>query len=310
MSGVVLLDGGMGQELIARSARPPSILWSAQVMLDEPDLVRAVHLDYLRAGARVLTVNAYSVTRIRLERAGLVDRLAALQETACRLAAEARAAFLAERPDLAASDVIIAGCLSPLAWSYDPSATPEPAQARTEYAELAALQAPHVDLFLAETMNSGREAAYAASAAAETGKRVWLSWTLKDCGDAHLRSGETIAEAAAALEGVATAAHLVNCSHPESIAAALPALATLGKPFGGYPNNFASVETLKVGATVDALATRADFTPDAFAETCLGWVRAGATILGGCCEIGPRHIAALAERLTTAGFEIVGDIHD
>ena len=68
MSSIVLLDGGMGQELIARSKQPASPLWSAHVMMDEPEIVEAVHRDYIEAGAKVLTLNTYSATPERLAR--------------------------------------------------------------------------------------------------------------------------------------------------------------------------------------------------------------------------------------------------
>ena len=68
---VVLLDGGMGQELIKRSANAPTPLWSATVMRDEPDLVTTVHADYIQADARVITLNNYSATPVRLAKHGL-----------------------------------------------------------------------------------------------------------------------------------------------------------------------------------------------------------------------------------------------
>ncbi len=79
MRRITLLDGGMGQELIKRSPAEPTPLWSARVMLDYPELVKEVHLENIRAGARVITVNAYSVTRDRLEREGFGDRFEELQ---------------------------------------------------------------------------------------------------------------------------------------------------------------------------------------------------------------------------------------
>lgn len=76
-SEVTVLDGGMGQELRRRSNRPASPLWSAQVMLDEPDLVVQAHRDFIDAGARVITLNTYSATPQRLARdadPGLLER--------------------------------------------------------------------------------------------------------------------------------------------------------------------------------------------------------------------------------------------
>ena len=80
MANIVLLDGGMGQELIARSANPPSPLWSANVMMNEPDIVEAVHAEYVAAGAKVLTLNSYSVTPERLGRDGNEEMFQPLQD--------------------------------------------------------------------------------------------------------------------------------------------------------------------------------------------------------------------------------------
>ena len=91
MANIVLLDGGMGQELIARSANPPSPLWSANVMMNEPDIVEAVHAEYVAAGAKVLTLNAYSVTPERLGRDGNEEMFQPLQDRAIELAKKAKA---------------------------------------------------------------------------------------------------------------------------------------------------------------------------------------------------------------------------
>jgi S-methylmethionine-dependent homocysteine/selenocysteine methylase len=288
MTGVTLLDGGMGQELIRHSSRAPSPLWSAQVMLDEPDLVRDVHRAYLDAGAEVITVNAYSATRCRLEPHGRGDDYERLQLLACRLAAEARADRAGAR---------IAGCLSPYGWTYHPELAPPYGELWPRYAETATLQAPHVDLILCETMGSVEEARAAARGAATTGLPVWVSWSLIDDDTARLRSGEPLAEALAAFDGVDVETLLVNCSTPEAISAAIPVLAASGRAFGAYANGFHRiVDDYLPGSVVTDLSGRDDLDPATYADIVARWVDAGATVVGGCCEIGPEHIAELAKR--------------
>jgi S-methylmethionine-dependent homocysteine/selenocysteine methylase len=304
MTRVVLLDGGMGQELIKRCPAEPTALWSAEVMMHFPELVKEVHLDFIRAGARVITVNAYSCTRDRLEPHGAGDQFEALQRRACELAMAAREA--------SGEDVRIAGCLPPLMWSYRPELANDPDEVAPAYAEIAALQAPYVDLFLCETMSHSGQALGAVRGALEGGggRPVWVSWTLRDDETAVLRSGETIAGAAARLEGLKVAARLVNCSVPEAVTAAMPKLRALGGPFGGYANGFAGISAdYGPGATVRALRGREDLTPAAYARIAMGWVAGGASIVGGCCEIGPLHIETLAHRLREAGHEITGELH-
>jgi S-methylmethionine-dependent homocysteine/selenocysteine methylase len=302
MSRITLLDGGMGQELIRRSPDKPTPLWSARVMLDYPELVTQVHLENIRAGARVITINAYSATRDRLDPAGLGEQFEPLQRRACELALRAR--------DESGEDVAIAGCLPPLIWSYRPDLVRPAAETEPIYAEIAALQAPHVDLILCETMSAAAEGVGAVRGAASTGKPIWISWTVDDADGARLRSGETLAEAAAMLAGLPVAARLVNCSRPEAVDVAMPSLVALGGSVGAYANGFTAIAApFEPGTTVERLSARKDLGPEAYADFAMGWVAEGATIVGGCCEVGPAHIAELARRLRAAGHEIVGDIH-
>jgi S-methylmethionine-dependent homocysteine/selenocysteine methylase len=293
---VILTDGGMGQELLRRSQAPPTPLWSARVLMDEPWLVHDLHVEFIEAGARVITINSYSATPERLARDGEEAMFEPLQRRALDLAHEAREAAQTD------GDVRIAGCLSPLFGSYHPELTISFEETLGIYRRIVAEQADRVDLMLCETMASAEEARAAAIAAAESGKPIWMSWTLADDGPPRLRSGETLAAAAAALDGIPLAARLVNCSRPEAVDAALPELLALGGPVGAYANAFPAVDALEHGGTVDVLGHREDLVPERYAEFALGWAEAGAAIVGGCCETGPEHIAALRDRLHAAGF--------
>ena len=111
----------------------------------------------------------------------------------------------------ATDEVLIAGCLPPLFGSYHPALTISFDETLAIYRRIVAEEAERVDLMLCETMASAEEARAAATAAAESGKPVWVSWTLADEGPPRLRSGETLAAAAEALAGIPVAARLVNC---------------------------------------------------------------------------------------------------
>ena len=100
---------------------------------------------------------------------------------------------------------------------------------------------------------------------------------------------------------------LINCSCPEAVSAAMPLLAGIGVLFGAYANGFVSIEGMQPGGTVEALEARDDLGPVAYAGHAMGWIAAGAAIVGGCCEIGPDHIATLRERLVANGHEIVAE---
>jgi S-methylmethionine-dependent homocysteine/selenocysteine methylase len=203
--------------------------------------------------------------------------------------------------------VSVAGCLPPLNGTYRADRVRSFEVNLDEYRRLAALQAPHVDLIICETMSSAEEARAAATAAAETGKPVWVSWSLLDGGSTMLRSGETLATARHALSALAIQAVLANCSHPESISAAMPELAGMGLPAGGYANGFTSIpSTFLPGRTKEQLSARQDLGPEAYARFALAWVDGGAVIVGGCCEVGPKHIARIRDDLLAAECGIAG----
>jgi S-methylmethionine-dependent homocysteine/selenocysteine methylase len=297
VSGVTVLDGGMGQELLRRTSATPTSLWSADVMLRHPEAVVDVHRDYIDAGAHVITLNAYSATRCRLDHRGRGDDYEPLQQLAVELAHRAR------REAGADDTVRIAGCLSPYEWSYRPELAPPFDELVPYYAETVELQADGVELFIAETMASADEAAAAAVAACASGLPVWVAWTLSDDGSGRLRSGETVADAAATLRhrGASVDALLVNCSLPESIDAALADLRRAGDDagvrIGAYANGFRAIDPgFTSESTVEVLDRRTDLDPAGYLRWVERWVEAGASIVGGCCEIGPAHIRAIADR--------------
>ncbi len=158
-------------------------------------------------------------------------------------------------------------------------------------------------------MSTSEEARAAATAACESGKPVWVSWTLLESlgedGRARLRSGETITEAITALNGLDVNGLLVNCSTPEVTTAAMPELARDGRPFGGYANAFsADLSQYDPGETVEVIENRTDLNPQAYAVHVQSWVEAGATIVGGCCQTGPAHIAETRRLLAEAGHDL------
>jgi len=286
----VLLDGGMGRELRRRGVHVSEIIWSASGLIEAPEVVRQIHADFIEAGADIITINTYGVIRDDLARAGIEERFAELNRLACRLAEEARAA--------GGREVLIAGSLPPLHGSYRPDRVAPFAEIEPRYREHAELLAPHVDLLICETMSSAAEALAAATAACSTDKPVWVGWTLHEDRSGRLRSGETVAEAAATIAHLPVSGFLANCCAPESITAAMPALAGLGPwPAGGYANTFKPVPkdwTLDGEKPSDGISPlRDDLDPDAYAAHARDWIAAGARLIGGCCGTTPAHIARL-----------------
>ena len=295
---IALLDGGMGQELVHRAGDRPTPLWSTQVMVDHPGMVQQVHADYFAAGATIATANTYAIHHDRLAGTAMDGQFAALHEAALAEAVAARAAQGSGR---------IAGAIGPLVASYRPDTHPPHAEAVAKYAEVAALIGPRVDLILCETVASVAHAVAIAQGAQAAGKPVWLAVTVSDRDGTVLRSGEPISALAGLAKTGQVAAFLANCSAPEVMADAVRELAAFGLPVGAYANGFTQIteDFLKEKPTVDALSPRRDLGPEVYADHVLDWVDAGATIVGGCCEVGPAHIAETARALRAAGHEIV-----
>ncbi|SMO68149.1 homocysteine S-methyltransferase family protein [Ruegeria faecimaris] len=296
MADITLLDGSIGQELVKRSGDAPTPLWSTRVMMDHPELVGDVHADYFSRGATVATTNTYAVHRSRLDRVGLGDQLPDLIEAALSQAERARPAGRR-----------IAGALGPLLASYRPDLNPEVEEAAEKFTELVAMMADRVDLFLIETVSSVQEAEGALRGTEQADKPVWLALSVMDDDGTRLRSGEPLSGIASLVDRFTPEAVLINCSRPEAVPAALNIIATFGRPFGAYANGFTGItqEFLQDAPTVDALQQRHDLGPDEYADQAMGWVAQGATIIGGCCEVGPDHIQRLADRLCAAGHSIV-----
>ena len=292
MTQITLLDGGMGQELIHRAGDKPTPLWSTQVMVDHPGLVAKVHSDFTAAGATVATTNSYAIHRDRLVGTAMEGQFAELYELGV---AEVRNA----------GAVRIGGSIGPLGASYRADVMPEHETAVTLYREVAGLLGPHVDLIQCETVVSVAHTKAIIEGAKTAGKPVWVAFSVSDQDGTLLRSGEPLANAIAVADDAA--AVMVNCSTPEVIMAALDVLATSGKPYGAYANGFEKISDgfLEDKPTVDALTMRRDFTPDLYADHAMAWVDHGATIIGGCCEVSPAHIAEIASRLSAAGHNIV-----
>lgn len=298
-TSITLLDGGMGQELIRRSGLKPTPLWSTRVMLDNPELVETLHMDFIKAGAKVIALNNYTATPWRLERDASIDLFEPIHRAAKRIANSAR-------DKSKSKDIKIAGCLPPIVASYKPDLVPSEADCLDQYRRLIAIQKDGIDLVFCETLATIREAVTAVTASTEEGLSTIVSFTLDDNDPTALRSGESLSDAIDAVTPFGVRAISVNCSMPETVTAAMPILTHKAAIVGGYANGFQSIAPLNAGGTTEGLKARQDLTPAAYAQHALNWAKAGAKIIGGCCEVGPSHIEAVKHVLNEAGYEIVG----
>ena len=293
-SEVILLDGGMGQEIVSRGGKVAYGEWAVAALYENPAMVQAIHRDYIQSGADIITTNTYSATRTRLRHVAMEDRFEELVRLAGRLAVQAREAS-------AAGHVKIAACLPPLEASYVSEFALSFDEMAAQYRELMDLLDPYVDIYLGETLSTSQEARAVLKAAQGRDKPIWVSWTLQDHGSSVLRGGETLQDALAGLEGLAPDAILINCCTPNSIDSVLPTLRASGLPFGGYANGFVEIpDEWDDRGGVAQLQTRTDLSPSAYADRVQHWIAAGAAIVGGCCEVGPAHIARLRQLINQA----------
>jgi len=299
---ITLLDGGTGRELLRVGAPFSQPEWSAKALIEGPQFVTRVHENFVAAGADVITTNSYAIVPYHLgeERFRRVGHeLAALAGRLARAVADGT-----PRP------VQVAGCLPPLCGSYR-SDLYDPGVAKPILATLVDALAPSVDLWLAETLSASVEADLVAAMIAETGgaalKPLWLSFTLEDMiapGQApRLRSGESVVDVVKTCARIKAQAVLFNCSQPEvmgpAVTIAAQTLRALGGPagemkIGVYANAFVPLR-VTTAANAELSNLRVDVTPAVYLDWARDWVNRGASIVGGCCGIGPEHIVELGK---------------
>jgi homocysteine S-methyltransferase len=310
----LILDGATGTELDRRGVDIGLPLWSANALLADSaaDVLRQVHLDYLKAGADIITTDTFRTHRRSLAKSGYGDRARELTHRAVAIAKEAvgQASSLSmkevagQASSLSVKEVAgqagslsmkevagqagslsyVAGSIAPLEDCYSPQLVPSEAECRAEHSEMIHhLVEAGVDVLLIETMNTIREAAVAARLAVITGRPAIVSFV---CGaDGRLLSGESLTAAAQVTAPLGVAAIGVNCTATPAIGDCLKELrAACDLPLIAY-GNIGYADTDGNWVCTDAIE------PDAYARYAKTW---GAKIVGGCCGTTPEHIRRIA----------------
>lgn len=286
---LIILDGATGTELQRRGVPMHGFAWSAAALDTHPETVRAVHEDYIRAGADVIITNTYSTARHVLEPAGLGDRVRALNQRAVALAQAARDSVADGRR------VAVAGSIS----SFRVSVTPAE-QLETSYQEQAELLAEAgVDLIALEMMGNVEHAAPAIRSAVATGLPIWIGFSCRLAEDGTVR----FFDGGPFSDGLADELALLADLPPGEVAAMVmhtltehtaPALEILRQHWSGPTGAYAHS-----GTWVDP-EWRFDhqISPEDYLDAAQQWVDMGVRIVGGCCAIGPEYIRLLKERLS------------
>ena len=299
---ITLLDGGMGRELKRRGAPFRQPEWSALALMEAPETVERAHAAFIAAGAEVIITNSYALVPFHIGEDRFATDGLALADLAGRLArAAADGAANGAADTVTGRKVLVAGSLPPLFGSYRPDLF-DAARAPELLAPLVAGLTPHVDLWLGETLGAIAEAEAVVDAIGNDPRPLWISYTLADQDidpeTPQLRSGEPVADAARAAARLGAVAVLFNCSQPEVMAPAIEtARAALAEfegaiRIGAYANTFPP-KNESAQANDEYSELRADLDPSGYLDFAREWVARGAGIVGGCCGIGPDHIAAL-----------------
>lgn len=294
----IVLDGATGTELQKRGAPMDDGAWCAVATATHPGLLRAIHEDYVRAGADIVTANTFASARHLLERAGIGKRTAELNRLAVRVAREAAA----RAGDEVGRPIAVAGSLSTMrpvgkgTDQRDPGVDLAKIPWAANLREAAELQAEAgADLLLLEMMSDLEHGGLALEAALATGLPVWVGLS------ARRRDGELM-----------------------SFRDDGPTFATLVRHYAAQPIGALGVMHTSLPDTEDALGILLDqaampvmaypeagyfrspdwqFTevePAALAAAACDWVRRGVRVVGGCCGLGPSHIAAVAAAVTAS----------
>ena len=287
-----ILDGGMGQELLARGMKPRGTLWSANALLDDNyhQLLLDTHRDFVKAGAEIIVTATFTTRRKRLRDNNVEDKFEYLNKKAGEIALSVKKEF---------PNILVAGGLPPQDLTYE-SDTRNEKEIIDNFNEQAKLLNPYVDFFYFDVWSSIKEFKCGIKAIKEFNKPYLIGIHISE--GIHLPSGEKISDIKNIVDNNLLGI-MLSCVSPENYEINLEELKSLNVPFGFKVNGFITTKP-KNGYTStfgksngnpnEFLGQREDLTPDKLSEFAKKFKNNGATILGGCCEIRPSHIKAFA----------------
>ena len=290
-----ILDGGMGQELLARGMKPNGTLWSANALLKDEyhQLLLDTHLDFIKSGAEIIVTTTFTTRRLRLRDNKIEDKFEYLNTKAGEIAKKAK--------DLN-PHILVAGGLPPQYLTYEEDTRPDE-EIKENFYEQARLLNPFVDFFYFDVLSSVKEFKLAIDAVKSFGKPYLIGAHISE--GVNLPSGEKISEIILNINHENLLGLILSCVSPENYALNLNEIKNLGVPFGfklngfkttkpdeGYTNNY---NKSKTGNPNEFLGKREDLTPENLCSIIKKFKDAGATILGGCCETRPAHIREMSK---------------
>ena len=288
-----ILDGGMGQELLARGMKPNGTLWSANAILDESyhQLLEDTHRDFVKAGAEVIVTTTFTTRRKRLRENNIEDKFEYLNIKAGEIASNVKKEF---------PNILIAGGLPPQELTYEADERSEDEITKT-FNEQAKLLNEYVDFFYFDVWSSIKEFKCGIEAIKEFEKPYLIGIHISE--GTSLPSGKKISDIKTIIDDKLLGV-MLSCVSPENYEKNMKEIKDLNVPFGFKLNGFMTTKP-KNGYTSsffknsggnpnEFLGHRHDLTPKKIGEIVKKFKENGATILGGCCETRPSHIKAMA----------------
>ena len=289
-----ILDGGMGQELLARGMEANGTLWSANALLNKKyhKLLLDTHIDFIKAGAEVIVTTTFTTRKERLKDNNVEDKFEYLNKKAGEIAQEAKKLY---------PHVLIAGGLPPQFLTYEADPRPDN-EIEDNFNSQAQILNPYVDFFYFDVLSSVKEFRIAINSIKKFDKPYLIGAHISD--GINLPSGEKISEIINSIKHKKLLGIILSCISPENYELNLNEIKKLDVPFGfklnafiktnPKPNYTGAFNESKTGNPNEFLGVREDLTPEKMSDFAKKFKDAGATILGGCCETRPSHIKAFS----------------
>jgi len=292
-----ILDGGMGQELLNRGLKPKGTLWSAHALIDEAchQMVIDAHLDFINAGAEVIVTTTFTARRLRLIQNDSEKYFEKINIKAVELAQKAR--------DISKKDVLIAGGLPGQKQTYSADLGKDLDLIEKNFYDQAKLLKHGIDFFYLDVMSSGLECEIALKVIETFNLPVLVGIHLRDNG--HLPSGEKINDIVKKYKNNNWLGVIMACISPKAYEVVAKDLQQLDISYGFKLNAFKKIpegytvaskdEWGNAGNPITVLGKNTDLNESRFYEYVKKFMKNGATILGGCCEIRPSHIKEISK---------------
>ena len=290
-----ILDGGMGQELLARGLNPGGTLWSAKALLEKKNhsLIEEIHEDFVKKGADVIVTNTFATRRLRLKQNNLENKFEILNKQAGEIAKKIKDKY---------PKVLIAGGLPPQNNTYSSDDRDEN-EIFNNFKDQAKILDPYVDFFYFDVLSSIREISIAENSIKEFNKPFLIGAHISE--GTSLPSGEKLSDITKKINCKNLLGLILACVSPENFKKNINEIKSIGYPFGFKINAFEktkitgnftkNLKKSNSGNPNEFLGKRNDLTPGVLKNLAKEFIVDGATIIGGCCETNPSHIKAFSE---------------